>query len=215
MTPIITPDWPAPPNVVAGTSTRQAPDDALPQDLQFLNQVHGATVVTIEQVRRASSPIDADAVTGRAPGDCCAVRTADCLPILICARDGSEIAAAHGGWRGVEAGVIEATVAALDAASSELLAWLGPAISQRHFEVGEEVREAFLARDPDAAACFEPNARGRWQADLYGLARRRLHACGIRAIYGGRWCTYRESELFYSYRRDADTARMVSFIQLA
>ncbi len=215
MTPLIRPDWPAPPNVVAGTSTRQAAAGVLPEDLKFLNQVHGATVVTIEQVRAASAPLDADAVTGRAPGDRCAVRTADCLPILLCARDGSEVAAAHGGWRGVEAGIIEATVAALDAEASELLAWLGPAISQQHFEVGAEVREAFLTHDPGAAACFEANARGRWQADLYSLARQRLHACGVGAIYGGSWCTYRDAELFYSYRRDADTARMVSFVHLA
>ena len=214
MMPIIRPDWPAPDNVAAGTSTRHAADGTLPEDLKFLNQVHGATVVTIEQVRKATAPIDADAVTGRAQGDRCAVRTADCLPILICARDGSKIAAAHGGWRGVESGIIEATVAALDAEPNELLAWLGPAISQQHFEVGAEVREAFLAGDPGAGACFAANARGRWQADLYGLARRRLHACGVRAVYGGNWCTYRDAELFYSYRRDADTARMVSFIHL-
>ena len=214
MMSIITPDWPAPPNVAAGTSTKLAPIGVLPRELQYLNQVHGADVVPIEQVRRARAPIDADAVTGREPGDHCAVRTADCLPILFCARDGSEIAAAHGGWRGVHAGIIEATIAALDTDSSDLLVWMGPAISQENFEVGEEVREAFVADDPNAAACFEPNARGRWQADLYGLARQRLHNCRVREIYGGDWCTYRDARLFYSYRRDADSARMVTFIHL-
>jgi hypothetical protein len=133
---------------------------------------------------------------------------------LLCARDGSEIAAAHGGWRGVDAGIVENTVAALQSDPDDLLAWLGPAISQESFEVGAEVRAAFLASDPGSGGCFEPNARGRWQADLYGLARRRLHACGVEAIYGGEWCTYRDARLFYSYRRDADTARMVTFIHL-
>ncbi len=214
MTSIITPDWPAPSNVVAGTSTRLAPESLLPQQLRYLHQVHGATVVPIAAVRDAPEPIDADAVTGSAPGDHCAVRTADCLPILFCARDGSEVAAAHGGWRGVQAGIIEATIAALDAPADDLLVWLGPAISQENFEVGEEVREAFLAVDADAGECFEINARGRWQADLYGLARRRLHNCGVRAIYGADWCTYRDAKLFYSYRRDADKGRMVTFIHL-
>jgi len=212
--PIITPDWPAPPNVAAGTTTKSVPDGVLSHELQFLNQVHGARVVSIAEVRAANASIDADAVTGSMPGDHCAVRTADCLPILLCAGDGSRVAAAHGGWRGVVAGVIENTVDALQTAPSDMLAWLGPAISQPNFEVGDDVRDAFLAADPGDAGCFEPNPRERWQADLYGLARRRLHKCGVRAIYGGYWCTYGDPERFYSYRRDADTARMVSFIHL-
>ena len=214
MMSIITPDWPAPASVAAGTTTKLAPQGVLPVELQYLNQVHGAKVVPIEQVRAAHAPIDADAVTGCVSGDHCAVRTADCLPILFCSTDGTRIAAAHGGWRGVLAGVIENTVAELGTDPAELLAWLGPAISQENFEVGEEVREDFVNEDPGAAACFEANARGRWQADLYGLARQRLHRCGVRSIYGGDWCTYRDSRLFYSYRRDKDTARMVSFIHL-
>ena len=183
----------------------------------FVNQDDAVTldmVVQIAAVREAPGPIEADAVTGRMPGDCCAVRTADCLPILFCARDGSEVAAAHGGWRGVQAGVIEATIAALAVNANELLVWLGPGISQENFEVGDEVRDAFMAVDPAADQCFEANARGRWQADLYGLARQRLHNCGVQAIYGGNWCTYRDARLFWSYRRDADKGRMVSFIHL-
>ncbi|HSG96421.1 MAG TPA: peptidoglycan editing factor PgeF [Woeseiaceae bacterium] len=214
MMTIITPEWPAPRNVVAGTTTKQVPDGALPVELQFLNQVHGDRVVPIGLVRDAKAPIDADAVYGSASGDHCAVRTADCLPILICSTDGSEIAAAHGGWRGVLAGIIENTVAALQSEPVHLLAWLGPAISQQHFEVGEEVREAFVAQDPNAGRHFASNDRGRWQADLCGLARQRLHKCGVRSIYGGHWCTYADRERFYSYRRDADTGRMVSFIHL-
>ena len=212
--PVFTPEWPAPPNVVAGTTTKTAPDSVLPPGLLYLHQVHGATVVPIGKVRSAAAPVDADAVTGNAPGDQCAVRTADCLPILFCGRDGREIAAAHGGWRGVLAGVIENTVAALETPSSDLLAWLGPAISQAAFEVGEEVRDAYLSDDPGAAACFAANDRGRWQADLYGLARRRLHKCGVQTIYGGHWCTFSDSATFWSYRRDATESRMVSFIHL-
>ena len=214
MISVITPDWPAPPNVVAGTTTRAVPDGVLPRELQYLNQVHGATVVPIAQVRESNAPVDADAVTGSEPGDHCAVRTADCLPILICAEDGSEIAAAHGGWRGVLAGIVENTVGALQSDAVNLHVWLGPAISQKAFEVGEEVREAFVAHDPGSAACFEANHRGRWQADLYSLARQRLHKCGVRSIYGGNWCTYTDTETFWSYRRDATAARMVSFIHL-
>lgn len=211
---VITPEWPAPPNVVAGTTTKTMPDGVLPRELQYLNQVHGAAVVPIARVREADAPVDADAVTGNAPGDHCAVRTADCLPILFCARDGREIAAAHGGWRGVLGGIIENTVAALETPPSDLLVWLGPAISQPAFEVGDEVREAYIADDPGAAACFAPNDRGRWQADLYGLARQRLQKCGIQPIYGGHWCTFTDAATFWSYRRDATAARMVSFIHL-
>ena len=212
--PIIQADWPAPTNVVAGTTTRIAPDGVLPPELRYLNQVHGATVVPVAALRESPVPVDADAVTGRTSGDYCAVRTADCVPVLFCAKDGSEIAAAHAGWRGLVAGVLENTVAAMRASGPNLLAWLGPAISQRNFEVGGEVREAFLAADPESDACFEENQRGLWQANLYGLARMRLAACGIEAVSGGHWCTYADAESFYSYRRAADSGRMVSFVLL-
>ena len=211
---MIIPDWPAPPNIVAGTTIIGTRDDALPDGIRWLNQVHGARVVPIADVRAAETPPDADAVTGNSAGDVCAVRTADCVPVLFCARDGSEVAAAHAGWRGLVAGVLENTVAALDAAPAELLAWLGPAISQPNFEVGEEVRQAFLGDDAGAAACFAPNARGRWQADLYALAARRLAGCGVTAVYGARWCTFADPRRFHSYRRDPDCGRMVSFAGL-
>lgn len=212
--PIIQADWPAPANVVAGTTTRVAPDGVLPPELRYLNQVHGAAVVRVAALRKSSVPVDADAVTGSESGDYCAVRTADCLPVLFCAKDGSEIAAAHAGWRGLSAGVLESTVAAMRTSGRNLLAWMGPAISQKNFEVGGEVRDAFLAADAGSASCFEENERGRWQADLYGLARRRLAGCGIEQVSGGRWCTYADAARFYSYRRDADTGRMVSFVLL-
>ena len=211
---MIRPDWQAPANIVAGTALVDTPENALPDRLVLLNQVHGDRVVTVADLRASATPVDADAVTGGQPGDVCAVRTADFLPVLFCSRRGNEIAAAHAGWRGLSAGVLENTVATLHTAPGDLLAWLGPAISQANFEVGGEVRDAFMAHDPGAAGCFEANARGRWQADLYALARRRLHAAGVRVISGGGWCTYAEPARFHSYRRDPDCGRMVSYVAL-
>ena len=211
---MIIPHWSVSAQVFAGTTVIGTPDDALPSGICFLNQVHGPRVVHVDDLRNTSTPVDADAVTGGKPGDVCAVRTADCLPVLFCARDGSEVAAAHAGWRGLAAGVLENTVASLGAEPANLLAWLGPAISQPNFEVGEEVRKAFEDVDPAAADCFQPNARGRWQADLYGLARQRLASCGISAVFGGGWCTFGDAQRFHSYRRDPDCGRMVSFIGL-
>lgn len=211
---MILPEWPAPANVIAGTTLVDTPDDALPTGLALLNQVHGSRVVTIDEVRAAAEPPDADAVIGAATGDVCAVRTADCLPVLFCSHDGREIAAAHAGWRGLAAGVLENTVAALRSGPSDLLAWFGPAISQPNFEVGEEVRAIFLAQDPGAARCFAPNERGRWQADLYALARLRLEAAGVTTVFGGAWCTFADPQRFHSFRRDPGCGRMVSFIAL-
>lgn len=214
MTTIITPDWPAPTNVIAGTTTRNSDRTALPGDLYYLNQVHGAVVVPIDALRQADEPLDADAVMGYQPGDVCAVRTADCLPVLFCSLDGSRVAAAHAGWRGLAAGVLENTIKAMGVAPGTLMAWLGPCISQPNFEVGDEVRAVFLAHDAGAEGCFEPNARGRWQADLDALARRRLADVGLGNIYGGGWCTFADPERFYSWRRGQDTGRMVSFVAL-
>ena len=211
---LITPDWPAPENVVAGTTMRTAADDLLPEGVSFLNQVHGATVVTAETVRGSQEAVDADAVVGVEPGDICAVRTADCLPVLFCSADGRTIAAAHAGWRGLAGGVLENTVAAMQCQAGDLIAWFGPAISRANFEVGQDVRSAFIRTDPAAEVLFAANDRGRWQADLYGLARRRLHQCGVESIYGGGWCTFADDQRFYSYRRAAETGRMVSFVAL-
>jgi hypothetical protein len=143
------------------------------------------------------------------------VRTADCLPVLLCAADGTEIAAAHAGWRGLAAGIIEETIAAMSTLPADLLAWFGPAISQPAFEVGGEVRDAFLATTPLAADAFIRNKRGRWQADLYELAAQRLQLAGVSEVFGGGLCTYEDKARFYSYRRDADTGRMLSFIYRA
>lgn len=204
-------DWPAPDNIVAGTTLRNArlEDLALPCEPCWLNQVHGATVV---EAHRGEAPPDADASLSREPGLLCVVRTADCLPVLFAAADGTEVAAAHAGWRGLAGGILEATVAALRHDPADLLVWMGPAISQQAFEVGDEVREAFLPGSADAAACFERNARGRWQADLYELARQRLAALGVTRVSGGDWCTHADQERFFSYRRDAATGRLASFV---
>jgi YfiH family protein len=177
----------------------------------WLNQVHGTDVVIAKDF---DTPPDADATIGCSIGDICVIRTADCLPVLISSVDGTEVAAAHAGWRGLAAGIIEATVSGMQHDPDELLVWLGPAISQPAFEVGDEVRAAFVAQMPDDAEHFEANARGRWQADLYGLARRRLKALGVAEVTGGGFCTFTDRERFYSYRRNPDCGRMVSFIAM-
>jgi len=213
--------WDAPKRIVAGTSLRSSDALRLPGIPCWLNQVHGARVVTAGHF---DEPPEADAsinrsdlfssIINRSDLFSCVVRTADCLPVLMCSKDGGVFAAAHAGWRGLAAGVIENTISALNIDPSELLVWLGPAISQAAFEVGGEVRDVFLAHSPMAGTCFEPNARGRWQADLYGLARQRLEAAGVRTVSGGDFCTYSDDERFYSYRRDPDCGRLVSFVGL-
>ena len=239
----LVPDWPAPASVVAIATTRtggvsrgpyasmnlgaHVGDDArsvqenrralreeldLPDEPCWLTQVHGTTVVDAASTG-AETP-EADAAVSRAAGIACAVLTADCLPVLFAARDGSAVGAAHAGWRGLAAGVLENTVTALETSPDALLAWLGPAISQEAFEVGPEVRDAFTAADQSAAECFAPNARGRLQADLYGLARQRLRALGVTAVYGGGWCTYDDDKRFFSYRRSQACGRMATVVAL-
>lgn len=177
----------------------------------WLDQVHGADVVPLPV---AGIPAADASVTTRA-GQVCVVLMADCLPVLFCTRDGTAVAAAHAGWRGLAAGVLENTLAALGDAS-EVIAWLGPAIGPRAFEVGPEVREAFLARTPRAADCFRPSAgrRNHYFADLYGLARLQLQEAGVTEVCGGGYCTHTEAERFYSYRRDGRTGRMAALIWL-
>jgi YfiH family protein len=203
-------DWPAPDGIVAGTTVRDGSFE-LPAPPRPLQQVHGTRVVRLGTPDFADGPPEADAVIGDRPGDLCVVRTADCLPVLLCARDGTEFAAIHAGWRGLADGVVEATLAAIGTPAGDLLAWFGPAISQAAFEVGPEVRERF-GRWGRLEGLFVPNDRGRLQADLYGLARARLHEAGVTAIYGGGLCTYADPGRFYSYRRDGDTGRMLSFV---
>ncbi len=203
-------DWPAPDGVVAGTTLRDS-DYQLPAKPQWLNQVHGTSVVRAGSSQFDAGPPDADAIIANRAGDICVVRTADCLPILLCSTDGEEIAAIHAGWRGLAAGVVEATLDAMNTPAGDLIAWFGPAISQAAFEVGPEVRESFGPWG-QIEALFQPNERGRLQADLFGLARARLRNNGVLPIFGGGVCTFSDPERFYSYRRDGETGRMLSFI---
>ncbi len=182
----------------------------LPQPPQFLHQVHGAAV--FDAGAGPTAPPTADAAVLRQPG-AVAILTADCLPVFFCDRSGQVAALAHAGWRGLLAGVLEAVVARLALPGSELMACLGPGIAAHHFEVGDEVREAFVAADWRAAAHFEP-AGGRWLCDLYGLARLRLERVGVRDLAGGDSCTYCDRQRYFSYRRDARTGRFASVIAL-
>ena len=183
---------------VAANRARLATLLALPSDPVWLNQVHGTVVADLDS--HPQGVITADAAVARTDGRVCVVMVADCLPVLFASRDGRRIAAAHAGWRGLAAGVLEQTVAAMGVRGDVLTAWLGPAISKEHFEVGEEVRAAFVDADRGAADAFVRNARGKWQADLAGLARRRLAALGVTDVSGGQWCTFADRERFYSHR---------------
>lgn len=206
-------DWSAPDGVVAGTLLHDRGLDTLmlPGVPCWLEQVHGANVVVAGPY---DQPPRADGSVSRSAVHICVVRTADCLPVLLSAVDGTEVAAAHAGWRGLAAGVIEATVRQMRHAPGELIVWLGPAISKAAFEVGDEVRAAFVDAQPADAEFFDANDRSRWQADLYGLARRRLTALGISSIHGGDFCTFTDADRFCSYRRDPLCGRMVSFVAL-
>ena len=240
MVDFIRPDWPAPANVRSLQTTRgggssPAPwlslnlgdhvgDDParvdanrellrgyLPSAPVWLRQVHGVVVAEIDQ---AILLPEADAAVARQAGHVCAVMTADCLPVLFCDRAGTVVAAAHAGWRGLLDGVLEATIRAMGVPSSEILAWLGPAIGPAAFEVGDEVRAAFVGRDPLAAEAFVPHVAGKWLADIYCLARQRLLAAGVGSISGGSFCTVSDEVRFFSYRRDGVTGRMASLIWL-
>jgi hypothetical protein len=236
----IVPEWPAPANVRALTTTRRrgrsrgpyadfnladhVGDDPaavaanrarlrlhLPAEPLWLRQVHGTRCVVAEE----SAPgCEADACVSFRPGTVCAVLTADCLPVLFCDVGGKIVAAAHAGWRGLAAGVLESTVAAMRCPAADILAWLGPAIGPQAFEVGDEVRAAFVAHDAAALAAFSPHGAGKWLCDIHELARQRLAALGIRRIVSADFCTVTESERYFSYRRDGTTGRMASLVWL-
>lgn len=224
------PEWPAPANVRALVTLRQHGNLAhhvgeqnsalvarvrlrqhLPAEPLWLTQVHGVRCVAAEHAQFA---IEADAASAHTPATVCAVLTADCLPVLFCDDAGTVVAAAHAGWRGLAAGVLENTVSAMGVAPERLIAWLGPAIGPDAFEVGDEVRTAFLAADAGAASAFVARSDGKWLCDLYALARRRLADLQITRVTGGNHCTYSEADLFFSYRRERDTGRMASLIWL-
>lgn len=183
----------------------------LPDEPLWLKQVHGTVVVDAGLV--SGSP-EADAVVCRKPGKVCAVMTADCLPVLFCDRAGTVVGAAHAGWRGLLAGILEATLREMAVVPSEIIAWLGPAIGPLAFEVGDDVRSAFVAHDPVAGKAFHPQGGAKWLADIYLLARQRLGAVGVVDISGGDRCTASEETTFFSYRRDGVTGRMASLVWL-
>lgn len=182
----------------------------LPADPTWIQQTHSTIVLPASP---DNTEKEADATLTDQSERICVVLTADCLPILVCHRKGTHVAAIHVGWRGLLGGIIENTLTALNLPPQELLIWLGPAISAQHYEVGEEVRNAFLVTDPDTHQAFSPSPQKRWLADLYTLARLRLRKMGATAIYGGEYCTYSNKECFFSYRRDGEkTGRMASLI---
>jgi polyphenol oxidase len=239
-----TADWPAPPGVHAIVTTRDGGASAgpkssfnlaahvgddptavaenrrrlraaldLPGEPLWLRQVHG-TAVAVHDGTAAREP-EADAAVTFEQGRVLAVLTADCLPVVLASRDGRRLGVAHAGWRGLAGGVLEATAAALGVPGDALVAWLGPAIGAAAFEVGDEVRAAFVEADPATSTAFAANARGRWQADLYALARRRLGRLGVTEIAGGGECTYAQPDTWYSFRRDRDCGRMATVAWLA
>jgi YfiH family protein len=233
----IIPDWPAPANVRAFITTRaggyskgafsslnlgpHCGDDPLtvrrnrdelvsqlPVEPPWLKQVHGKRVISYS--RATAEETEADGLVSSSPGQVCAVLTADCLPVLFCNRSGSRVAAAHAGWRGLAQGVLQSTIREMNEAPEEIIAWLGPAIGPKNYEVGDEVRNAF----PGEHERYFTNTGDRWLLDLYGVARHLLSQLGITGIHGGRYCTFSDSERFFSYRRDGICGRMASVIWL-
>jgi YfiH family protein len=237
----IVPDWPAPARVKAFITTRAGGVSAgpyasfnlgyttgddesairtnrerlralLPEEPRWLKQVHGARVMAAESIHGRP---EADASFANTAGHVCAIQIADCLPVLFTDRGARRVAAAHAGWRGLAAGVIDNTVAAMTASgvdAADLLAYIGPGIGPTAFEVGQDVFDAYTKQDPDAASAFAPIAARKWLANLCALARRSLARCGVMHVYGGSLCTYSNPERFYSYRRDKVTGRMGAFI---
>jgi len=241
----IIPDWPAPKNVralmttrnggvssgpcatmnVAGNNgddpgavarNRQMLEDVIGVPLAWLSQVHGTHVADLGGVDPGAAAPTADAGVGSMARRAVVVRVADCLPVLFCDKAGTRIGAAHAGWRGLAAGVLEATVAAMNVAPKNLIAWMGPAIGPAAFEVGDDVRDAFVDADGYAAAAFDPHPGrpDKWLADIYALAGLRLQAAGVKAIYGGDLCTVSDPARFFSYRRDKSPGRMAALVWL-
>ena len=237
------PDWPAPPHVRSLTTLRtggvsqgayasfnlgdHVGDDQLAvaanrakvaaqvgSEPVWLRQVHGTRVIDAAEFVLSGLPPEADAAFSRHTDVVCAVMTADCLPVLLCDEVGIVVAAAHAGWRGLLDGVLEATIEAMGEPGEKLLAWFGPAIGATAFEVGDEVRSAFVAASAEAASAFKSAPQGKWLADIYALARQRLAGQGVRRIFGGTCCTVNDAARFFSYRRDGQTGRMATMIWL-
>jgi hypothetical protein len=216
---VIGPDWPAPPSVRAFVTTRAMGDMAgagraglralVPGEPAWLKQVHGTAVLDLDE---RQPPAEADAAVARMRGKVCVVGAADCMPVLLADEDGTVVAAAHAGWRGLSGGVIEAALAAMRTPPEKILAWLGPAIGPRAYEVGEDVRAAFAAY-PEAFSA--PTRPGHWLLDLYAVARRRLAEAGVASVHGGGFCTHSDRQRFFSYRRDGTKERMAALVWLA
>lgn len=204
------------PATVARNRAQLAELAGLPSVPHWLKQVHGTDVVRVDGPpdRDAPEPV-ADALVTTTPGVVLAILTADCLPVVFAARDGSEVAVAHAGWRGLAAGVLEATVAAMRTPPRQVVAWLGPAAGPDAYEIGEEVFDAFVSGDADAATAFASTRPGHWKVDLHALGRRRLSACGVRAIHGGGRCTISEPACFFSHRRDGTSGRIATLAWIA
>ena len=190
-------------------------DLQLPNEPGWLNQIHTTDVVDLPLSSALTQPVSADASYTKQVGETCVVMTADCLPVLFCDQAGTQVAAAHAGWRGLLNGVLENTFAKFSA-DSQIMAWLGPAIGPQAFEVGAEVREAFVVHNAQAAQCFVAVAgkQDKFMADINQLARQRLRAVGVHQIYGGAECTYSQSQDYYSHRRDPASGRQASLIRL-
>lgn len=219
----IVPDWPAPPRVRALASTRALGDmrrggdgrarlrALVPAEPLWLRQVHGTAVADADHAAPESAP-EADAAVARRHGTVCAVMVADCMPVILAHEAGDAVGIAHAGWRGLAAGVIEATLDALHAPPPRVIAWLGPAIGPNAYEVGDEVREEFLRRDAEAASAFRPARPGHWLLDLYTAARQRLARAGVERVLGGGYCTHSEPARFFSWRRDRAAERMAALV---
>lgn len=212
---MIVPQWAAGPRVHALMTTRETREEEvharLPGAPQWLRQVHGTRVIDLDRCAER----EGDAAVTRERGVVCAIRVADCMPVLFADQAGAAVGAAHAGWRGLCHGVIEATVEALGFPCDRLVAWLGPAIGPRVYEVGDEVRAAFLARDAAASSAFAPSRPGHWLLDLYAVARQRLARLGVTRVFGGDFCTYSDAARFHSWRRDRTPERMAAFIWLS
>lgn len=240
--PVILPTWNVPPQIKGFTTMRQggvsqAPFDSLnlgshvqddPQAVAlnrqrlveqhhlphapiYLNQTHSTKVIRLPY---SGQDLEADAVYTNQPNQVCLVMTADCLPVLFCSQDGTEVAAAHAGWRGLCDGVLEQTVKQFSCPPNEIMVWLGPAISQQAFQVGQEVIDQFCAFDPQAEQAFvpDPTTRGKFLGNLYQIAQQRLNKVGITQISGGDYCTYTDEQRFFSYRREGKTGRMATLV---
>lgn len=202
------------PAAVLANRSRLRDIAGLPSQPHWLRQVHGTEVFRIDGTTPANEA-EADAATTRMPGAVLAILTADCLPVLFCAEEGSEVAAAHAGWRGLAAGVLERTVEAMSTPPERIMGWLGPAAGPQVYEIGADVRDAFLSHDEQAHIAFVATRPGHWRVDLYALARQRLAEAGVMRVFGGNRCTISEPQQFFSHRRDGRSGRMATLIWIA